>query len=357
MTVRPAGPAAGPVPGTSQPSREIVDLVTGSWQAQALYAAAALGIPDEMAAGCRTSAEIAARTGSSPDGIRRLMRLLAAMSVFDGSEPQGYRLAPVSQLLRTGTPGSMRDMVVLYGEEFYSAWGAVLPALRTGTPGFDHALGASLRDYLGSTPGAGAKFQRAMNAGSTFFADVLDAFDFSGSQVVVDVAGGSGMLLSVILRAHPGMHGIVFDLPHMTPIAERHLDQAVGQGRYQAVAGDAFDWVPGGADVYLLSRVLQDWDDRKSAILLSNIRAAMPDTARLLIVERVIGDDGSRLLPLLWDMHLLMAAGGQERTLDGYQALLTRAGFRLESRHPLALETDLLVAAPSGREAWSSRSA
>ncbi|NJP65502.1 methyltransferase [Streptomyces spiramenti] len=328
-------------------ARRVVDIVTGAWQSQALYAAVALGLPDHIAAGHTTDEKLAVATRASEDGIARLMRLLTAMEVFDGTGRDGYRQTAVSELLREGADQSMHDMVRLYGEEFHQAWGAVAPAIRTGTSGFTHAFGTTLHAYLRTQPDAGPKFQRAMNAGNVFFPDVLDAFDFSRLRTVVDVAGGSGALLATILRAHPHVYGVLFDQPHMLPTAGRHLATAADPDRYETRGGDIFREVPGGADAYLLSRVLQDWDDERCVQLLTTVRRATPDTSRLLILERVITEDGSHLLPLLWDLHLLMAAGGRERTGPQYEAVLHKAGFHLESTHPLALETSLLVAAPT----------
>lgn len=329
------------------PARAVVDLITGAWRAQALYAAVCLGIPDHVADGHDDDAALAAATGAGQDGIGRLMRLLTALRVFETGPSGGYRTTAVSALLRDGAAESMRDMILIYGEEFHRAWGSVVPAIRTGTSGFAHAFGTPLREYLKEEPGAGAKFQRAMNAGNVFFPDVAKAFDFSACRTVVDVAGGSGTLLSTVLRQYPGVHGVLFDLPHTAPLAREHLDRTVGADRHEVVSGDAFAAVPEGADAYLLSRVLQDWDDEQAGKLLATIRRAMPPTARLLLVERVVPVDGSAVLPLLYDLHLLMAAGGRERTLDGYRSVLSGAGLRLESVHSLALETSLLVAAPA----------
>ncbi|MEU6062871.1 methyltransferase dimerization domain-containing protein, partial [Streptomyces sp. NPDC047097] len=160
-------------------ARQVVDIITGTWRSQALYAAARLGLADHLAEGHTTDAALAARTGASVDGIGRLMRLLTAMQVFEGSDTGGYRSTAVGELLRADSADSMRDMVGIYGEEFHRAWGAVVPAVRSGTSGFEHAFGTSLHDHLRADPGAGAKFQRAMNAGNVFFADVPDAFDFA----------------------------------------------------------------------------------------------------------------------------------------------------------------------------------
>lgn len=331
------------------PARRLVDVLTGAWQAQALHAAAVLRIPDHIHTGHTTAAALASVTESDKDGIERLMRLLTAMDVFTGGADAGYRLTPVSDLLRTEHDSSMRDMAVVYGDEFHRAWGAVVPSVQTGVSGFQHAFGASLRDHLAATPEAAVRFQRAMNAGNVFFQDVAAGHDFSSARSVIDVAGGAGMLLSTILHAHPRLHGVLFDLPHVIPVAEEYLRHTLGEDRVDIIGGDIFEQVPAGGDVYLLSRVLQDWDDARCTRLLTTIRAAMPRTARLLIVERIIPVAPKKrgaLLPLLWDLHLLIAAGGRERTLDGYRTLLNGAGLRLEGVHDLALETSLLVAAP-----------
>jgi len=97
--------------------------------------------------------------------------------------------------------------------------------------------------------------------------------------------------------------------------------------------------VPLGSTV-LLSRILQDWDDSACITCLTNVRRAMlQDSDRLLIVERVINETGHARVASVFDLHLLMMAGGRERTLAGYKSLLEGAGMRLEAIHDLALET------------------
>ncbi|UMP03726.1 acetylserotonin O-methyltransferase [Amycolatopsis sp. EV170708-02-1] len=329
-------------------ARAVVDIVTGTWRAQALHAAVALGLPDHLAEGHVTSASLAARAQADPDGVLRLMRLLVAIGVFGGDDRTGYRLTPISQLLRTGTATSMREMCRLYGEEFHQAWGSVVTAVRTGRSGFEHAFDRTLHEYLAEVPGAGQRFLDAMNAGSTFFADVPAAFDFTRGKTIADLGGGSGNLMSTVLQAHPHLRGVLVDKEHMLPVARNQLVARGCADRCEVVAGDIFEGVPKDVDFYLLSRILQDWDDSECITLLTHCRRAMADdSARVLILERVIPDSGTEVLPLLWDLHLLMMAGGRERTLASYESILDGAGLRLESAHPLALETTLLVAAPT----------
>jgi hypothetical protein len=241
----------------------------------------------------------------------------------------------------------MRDLCLMYGQEFHRAWGAVVPAITSGHSGFETAFGRTLHEFLADEPDAGPRFLRAMNAGSVFFDDVPKVFDFGACRTVVDLAGGSGLLLSTVLAANPMLHGILMDRAHMVPVAREQLAATVAHDRFEVRAGDMFDAVPAGADVYLLSRILQDWEDSECITLLTNIRRAMTGESRLLIVERVIPTDGSSVLPLVWDLHLMMMAGGRERTMAGYESILDAANLRLVAVHDMALETSMLVVAPA----------
>ena len=335
--------------------RRLVDIVTSPWAAQAVFTAAAMSLPDHVAAGRATPAALAAACDADADGVRRLMRLLVDLGVFGGSERSGYRLTPLGELLRTGVPGSMRDLCLLYGNEFYRAWAHAPHAIATGRPAFDEAFGAPLQAYLRSTAGATALFQRAMNAGSPFFAEVPRAFDFSRSPLVIDVAGGTGTLLATVLRANPSCAGVLLELPHVVERARAEAARTPGLERCEIVAGNLFESVPPGGDAYLLSRVLQDWDDAGCVQALANCRRAMNDSSALLVLERVIPEPEQRPAPvegrrdgvslaLLWDLHLLMMTAGRERTLDEYRRLLRTAGLELASQSSLPLEMTLLVA-------------
>ncbi|MEC4019649.1 methyltransferase [Streptomyces sp. H27-D2] len=332
-----------------QASREVVDLITGAWRTQAVYTAVKLGLPDHIESGQVSSRALAERTGVSEDVVHRLMRLLVSLAVFEGDERTGYRNTALSSTLLSGRPGSLRDMCLLYGEEFYTAWGHAQTAVATGIPGFEQAYGQSLITYLSKDEEAAARFQRAMQASNFVFDHVPEALDFSGGPMVVDVGGGSGQLLASVLRATPDARGTLVDLDHMVPIAREQLAAAVGLDRVELVARDIFASVPAGGDVYLLSRVLGDWDDDACVQLLGNIRRAMADipAARLVVLERVTADDGSTVLAALWDLHLLVMNGGRQRTLDDYRSLFARSGLRLARTRDLPMETTALVAEPT----------
>ncbi|MBH1938894.1 hypothetical protein I5Q34_32330 [Streptomyces sp. AV19] len=330
----------------AEASRTTVDLITAAWRTQAVYAAARLGLPDLVAAGNTDDASIARATGMDEDVVHRLMRLLVLLGVFEtapGHTAPGYTTTEVGELLRD-RPDSLRDMCLLYGEEFYSAWGHAEEAFRTGSSGFEKVYGQPLIPYLRGDSEAAGRFQRAMQASNFYFDSVPQEIDFSGDRHIVDIAGGSGQLLSTVLRATPRARGTLVDLEHTMPIAKAHFEQTVGTDRVDLVVTDIFTGeLPGGADTYLLSRVLGDWEEEPCLRLLANLRSAMSEDSRLIVVERLTRDDGTGLLPALWDLHLYVLNGGRQRTLDSTRDLAARSGLTIEDSVELPSENTALI--------------
>jgi hypothetical protein len=310
-----------------------------------------LGLPDHIAAGRTTSSELAESTGAKEEGIHRLMRLLVAMGVFEGNERTGYRNTPVSAVL-LDDPDSLSDMCLLYGETFYTAWSHAVTAISTVSSGFEAAYGQPLYTYLNQNEDEADRFQRAMKAGNLFFDYVPEIFDFTGGKTVVDVGGGNGQLLAAIPEAIPDARGVLIDREHVVPLAHENLATTIGLDRVELVGGDLvggdmFQAVPAGGDSYLLCRVLAGWDDDAIVGVFENCRRGMADSSsRLLILERLVVDEDSTVLPALWDLHLLMTNGGRHRTLEKFTSLLDRAGLEIERVAELPVETTALIAAP-----------
>lgn len=322
----------------------IIALMTGGWRAQALYTAVKLGIPEGIESGRTTSAALAEAAGANPEGVHRLLRLLVSLGVLAGSERSGYRNTDLSSALCEG-PNSLKDMCLLYGDEFYRAWGHADSAVSTARSGFETAFGEPFYAYLSRNEDVAKRFQRVMNAGNIFFHQVPEIADFSGGKTVVDVGGGGGELLSAILAAVPDARGTLFDRPHMLPEARRHIAGSVGLDRVDFVGGDMFEGLPGGGDIYLFSRVLAGWDDDAIVRALGHCRAGMRDSSsRLIILDRLVADEGCSAMSALWDLHLLITIGGRHRSLESFVALLDRAGFAVARTTNLPSATTAIVA-------------
>ncbi|MBR8641434.1 hypothetical protein KEF29_24175 [Streptomyces tuirus] len=336
-------------PETAPPaSRTAINLITAAWHTQSVYAAAKLGLPDLLAEGHTGVPDLARAAGADEGAVRRLLRLLVRLGVFEEDPDGGYRNTAVGDLLRD-RPGSLRDVCLLYGEEFYQAWGHASETFRTGTPGFEKAYGQSLVSYLHDDADAAARFQRAMQAQANNFAfdAVPKEIDFHADRHVVDIAGGSGQLLATVLSAAPEARGTLLDLEHTLPIARAHLERTTGTDRATLVAGDMFTSpLPEGADTYLLSRVLGDWSDDDCVRLLKRVRGAMAEHSRLVVIELVVQDGQDGLLAPLWDLHLMVVNGGHQRTLGEYRALTERSELSVERLVRLPMEATALVLTP-----------
>jgi hypothetical protein len=280
-----------------------------------------------------SSHELALTTGTHEPSLYRVLRLLAALGVFEEVEPRTFGLTVLGDRLGSDAPAGMRSWAV-----FLEAIGGVQPfehildTVRTGTPGLDIAFGMGVFEFLAQHPGPAATFDAAMSERTAAFApSVADSYDFSGLRRIVDVGGGQGTLLAHILRRHPRLHGTLYETAAVIARAGEVPD------RCELLAGDFFEQVPGGADCYLLANVLHDWDDKRAIGILRNCRQAMASGGRVLIVERLIPEEPGDAVPtLLSDINMLVFTGGQERTNAEYASLFAEAGLMPGTVLPVA---------------------
>lgn len=321
-----AGPQERPLPEV------MLQLITGYWVSQAIGVVARLGVPDRIAQAPRSSDEIAAAVGAEPRALYRVLRMLASVGVLNESAGGAFSLTPLGETLRADVPGSVRDFAIAetaYGH--WQPWGLLLESVRSGRPMSRQALGIELWEWYGQNPEEATYFSRAMgNLAALAASELLRVVDFSSARTVADVGGAHGVLLSAILRAHPGAHGILFDLPHVIESATPAIAAQDVAGRCQLVGGDFFESVPAGADVQVLKQILHDWDDERATAILASCRRALAPGGRLLLLEMVLPPDNRPSAVQPMDINMLVMLGGRERTEAEYGGLLAAAGFRLE---------------------------
>ena len=311
------------------PAQHIVRLAFGFAVSQALRVVADLEIADRLAAGERSVDDLAAETCSHADALYRVMRLLAAEGVFLETDARRFGLTETGEALRSDGRSSPRDLIRMLNQEPYLAFAQLGHSVRTGLPAFDEVFGKPRFDWLADHPDKAALFQSAMialNQGSN--EAIAEAYDFRPFSRIVDVGGGHGQLLSAILTRHPHASGVLFDLPSGIQMARSGV--AGSLPRTEFVAGSFFESVPQGADVYVLKKVVHDWNDKQAAVILRNCRDAMTPHGRVLIAETII-PAGNEPNPIkLIDVNMLAVTGGLERTQAEYASLLAAAGLRLE---------------------------
>src|SRR5262249_24469488 len=259
-----------------------------------------------------------------------------------------FRLNPLAEPLRDGGPDSVRALAVMIGEEQDRCWDDLLEAVRTGEPAFERLYGRPLLAFLSEHPEQAEIFDAAMTGvGGRATQAMLDAYDLSDVRTLADVGGGLGANLTRILGRYPGMRGVLFDQSHVVARARPLLEAAGVGGRCVAEGGDFFATAPGDADAYLLGHILHDWDDEKAGLILDTLRRAMAAGARLLVVETVVPEGAGPSFGKLLDLHMMVMAGGLERTETEHRRLLAAHGFRLTRVVPTAGDVSVVEGVPA----------
>lgn len=331
------------------PSLKILEITYSNLVvARALYAFAKLGIADLLGAHTLGSEELASAAKVDPRALYRLLRTLSTADVVSESGDHRFTLGPLGEALRRDAPGSMRAWAIFSGEPFYlQAWEQIVHSIQTGRPAWEHVHKMPIFEYIGKHPDAAQIFDQAMTSLSAGEAPaIIDAYDFSGARKLADIGGGQGVLLRTILKSHPAMAGVLFDRQDAVEGVPARLAEDGLTERCEVVAGDFFQSVPAGADVYLLKYVIHDWDDERSRSILTNCRRAMTNDAKLLLVETIVPLPGESHFAKLQDLEMMVVAGSQERTVDEYSRLLEQAGFRLARVVPTSEPASVLEAVP-----------
>ncbi len=323
----------------AEQANKLLNLMIGYWVSQAVYAAAKLGIADLLTTDPQPVEELAQKVDANEDALYRLMRALASVGIFTESESSCFSMTPKAELLRSDHPLSLRPVALLCGDLQYAAWGDIVYSVKTGQCAYEYRTGEPFFDFLEKNTEAAQTFSTAMTSFlQSIPQSVVQVYDFSELNRVVDVGGAHGTLISTILRANPTLRGVLFDLPDVVESA-RQLDEVKDVvSRCTFVGGDFFESVPSGGDVYILSTIIHDWDDEHSIRILKNCRKAMAHDGKLLLVEMVIQPGNEQFFGKWLDMHMLVMHGGHDRTEAEYRDLLEAAGFKINR----VIQTDFL---------------
>ena len=331
-------------PGQIQPNpnQELQSLFISYWEMMAVRAACQLDLFDLVAEGAKTPTALAHRTGVPEERLCHLLEVLLQKDYLtQGSEGGLFRLSAKGWLLTDKEEGSMKAACIMWGGEHVQAWQGLSYSLRNGIPWFKNYYGKPFFNFLEEHPEKLKEYHQAISyyARSDYQILLSGEVDWD-NKTVLDVGGGTGTILSLILDHFPQAQCHLFDLPNVI--------EAVIDPRIHCHKGDFFKSINVGIepDVVILGRILHDWPDPEAKTILSNVRQILPKDGRLYILENMADElvDGGHLLSL----NLLAVCGSQERTKQQYRELLVSCGFALEepNNKNLKVNTQLLVARP-----------
>lgn len=328
-------------------SFQLSNMIVGYWQSQAIYAAAKLGIADLLAPGPQTIDALTAASNASPEPLYRLLRALASIGIFAEGPSKTFSLTPLADSLRADAPGSQKAFCLMNGGQQFTSWSEIVYSIQTGKSAYERVNGRPLFEFLATDAEQAQIFDDAMTGIHGRETNLMvDAYDFSGINILVDVGGGNGSSLIGILQHYPEMRGVLFDLPHVVERARPRIEAAGLADRCELVGGSFFERAPSGADAYMMRHIIHDWDDQRATAILKTCHAAMSEKARLLVVESVIPPGNDPFLGKFLDLVMLVIPGGKERTAEEYRTLLAGAGFDLQRILPSKHEISLVEARP-----------
>ncbi|CAN6709274.1 unnamed protein product [Malus baccata var. baccata] len=302
-----------------------MQLATGSILHMLLQAAIELDLLEIMAkAGpgafvspADLSSQLPTKNPDAPVMLDRMLRVLASYSILtyslrtlpDGKVERLYGLGPVCKFLTKNEDGASIDVVP-----------------EGGIP-FNKAYGMTAFEYHGTDPRFNKVFNKGMTDHSTItMKKLLENYNgFEGLTCIVDVGGGTGAILNMIVSKYPSIKGINFDLPHV-------IEDAPQYPGVEHVGGDMFVSVPKG-DAIFMKWICHDWSDEHCLKFLKNCYAALPDNGKVIVAECIlpVAPDSSLATKGVVHIDEIMLAhnpGGKERTEKEFEALAKGSGIQ-----------------------------
>ncbi|MDX8126684.1 methyltransferase [Methylomonas sp. OY6] len=322
------------------PPFRLIQIGSAFWQSRALYVAARLDIAGALADDEASIETLAERVAADADALYRLLRMLAAIGVFEEVSLRRFRNNKLSSCLRQDYPNSVRAMVLMHNSpEMSRPWFEQLEqGVRNGGVPFESAHGQAFYAYMDDHPEFDALFARAMDslealAGDSFVTD----FDWSRFERIVDIGGSKGAKSLAILKRHPQLRALVADREQVIQGAAQFWTEK-GEGaalqRMRFEAWDLLQAVPkahSDKDIYLLSAVLHGFDDDTCVTVLRNVAEASADSgAAIAVMEMLMPDSPTDIAAASFDMQMFVNTSGRERTLAEWRRLFDASGLVLQ---------------------------
>nr|XP_043633163.1 caffeic acid 3-O-methyltransferase-like isoform X2 [Erigeron canadensis] len=291
--------------------------------------------PDAQLSASEIASTLSITYPGAPIMLDRMLRLLASHSVVTCTQREleekpvrAYGLTPVAKYFVPNEDSvSLAPMMELVqGEVFIQSWYKLKDCVLEGGIPFDEVHGANTFELPAVNGSFNEIFNKAMVHHSTIvIKEMLKCYHgFDNLKRVVDVGGGLGVTIKMIVSKYPFIEGINYDLPHV-------IQHAPTYPGIQHIGGDMFQDVPQG-DAIFLKWILHDWSDDHCLKLLKNCYKALPDNGMVIVVDAILSfvPDSSVSTKMNMNTDAIMMTqdpGGKERTEDEFLALAKKAGF------------------------------
>ncbi|XP_034153313.1 acetylserotonin O-methyltransferase 2 [Esox lucius] len=316
---------------------KLLEYFNGFRVSKVIFSACELGVFDHLLKSQKPlpAAHVAQELGTSVDGMERLLDVLVGVNILEVELIDGkacYSSTDVASLyLAKGSAKSLHDMIIYQSQTIYPLWNNMVDAVREGKNQNEKTFGISPEEIFQAiyrSEEEMLKFMGLMN--STWVLDgqdVVTAFNLSCFKSIVDLGGCSGALARELSKAYPSSIVTVLDLPKVIQIARQHFSEQDDAIVFQE--GDFFDGDIPPADLFILARILHDWEENKCLQLLKKIHTCCQPGGGVLLVEALLFENHrGPVMAQIFSLNMLVQTEGKEHPPSQYSNMLSSAGFQ-----------------------------
>lgn len=331
------------------PPLKLIKQITAYRTSQCIRVLVELGIPEMLLAGPKPVADLAASVSVQADRLERVLDHLVNEEVIGRDQDGSYVATEATRFLATGHDHSLASWVSFeYSPILWRPWEHMVDQLRSEKPAFDLVHGAPFFDVLARDAVAQKQFDDQMRDAALGIGSLIaPLLSFPAGTTIVDVGGGNGAFLGLLLDRNADTKGVLFELARSEEEFNPTFRKMLSCDRASVQRGSFFETFPTGGDVYLFSRVFHDFDDASAAAILKNARKAMQGQERLLLIDIVADEADARHRGSSQDIFMLTQLGGRERTGGEFSRLLADTGFTTVSLTPTAGPVSILEFQPA----------
>ncbi|MBI2180984.1 MAG: methyltransferase domain-containing protein [Deltaproteobacteria bacterium] len=314
----------------SQPTT-IEELEWAVWPSFALLAGIRLDLFTPLKDGPMSVEQLADKLGVEADKLKPLLCALAASGLLKAENGLFSNSSEANRFL-------VRGLATYRGgkhEVLLNNWQAGLrtaESIRTGAP-------QAKLDFAGASAAELETFYRSNHAQALRRGrELVATYDLSPHHTLLDVGGGSGGLAIAVTETHPHMQATVAELPTVTPITRRIVEEAGASGRVQVQSSDVINESPSGAfDAAVLSSFIQVISRDQARRALRNVGKVVNPGGAIYIRGDIVDDSGiSPLGSVMRNLvYLNIYDQGQAYTEREHREWLKEAGFENFERNIL----------------------